>query len=152
MARDPAIIPATGTPEPGGGAWWPTLRFLDKLIKRANVVACDVVELAPSPGLHHADFTAARLIYKLVGMRFHPLGGAEKPLLLAVPYAVDDGAPGFPSLLEKRAKAARLFEQGSGARDRILGAVDGHNHLELVMPLSDELFCRLDELLTTILQ
>lgn len=67
---DPAIIPATGTPEPGGGAWWPTLRFLEKLIKRANVVGCDVVELAPSPGLHHADFTAARLIYKLIGMRF----------------------------------------------------------------------------------
>jgi agmatinase len=67
---DPAIIPATGTPEPGGGAWWPTLRFLDRLIKRTNVVACDLVELAPSPGLHHADFTAARLAYKLIGMRF----------------------------------------------------------------------------------
>ena len=68
---DPAIIPATGTPEPGGGAWWPTLRFLGSLIERANVVACDVVELAPSAGLHHADFTAARLIYKLIGMRGH---------------------------------------------------------------------------------
>lgn len=67
---DPAIIPATGTPEPGGGAWWPTLRFLDRLMKRANVVACDLVELAPSPGLHHADFTAARLAYKLIGLRF----------------------------------------------------------------------------------
>ena len=67
---DPAIIPATGTPEPGGGAWWPTLVFLDRLIKRANVVACDLVELAPSPPLHHADFTAARLAYKLIGMRF----------------------------------------------------------------------------------
>jgi agmatinase len=67
---DPAIIPATGTPEPGGGAWWPTLRFLERLIRRANVVACDLVELAPSPGLHHADFTAARLAYKLFGMRF----------------------------------------------------------------------------------
>ena len=67
---DPAVIPATGTPEPGGGAWWPTLRFLDRLIKRTNVVACDLVELAPSPGLHHADFTAARLVYKLIGMRF----------------------------------------------------------------------------------
>jgi agmatinase len=67
---DPAVIPATGTPEPGGGAWWPTLRFLDRLIKRANVVACDLVELAPSPGHHHADFTAARLAYKLIGMRF----------------------------------------------------------------------------------
>jgi agmatinase len=67
---DPAVIPATGTPEPGGGAWWPTLRFLERLIKRADVVACDLVELAPSPGLHHADFTAARLAYKLIGMRF----------------------------------------------------------------------------------
>ena len=67
---DPSVIPATGTPEPGGGAWWPTLRFLDRLIKRTNVVACDLVELAPSPGLHHADFTAARLAYKLIGMRF----------------------------------------------------------------------------------
>lgn len=67
---DPSVIPATGTPEPGGGAWWPTLRFLERLIKRTNVVACDLVELAPSPGLHHADFTAARLAYKLIGMRF----------------------------------------------------------------------------------
>ncbi len=67
---DPAVIPATGTPEPGGGAWWPTLRFLDRLVRRANVVGCDLVELAPSPGLHHADFTAARLAYKLIGMKF----------------------------------------------------------------------------------
>jgi len=67
---DPSVIPATGTPEPGGGAWWPTLKFLERLIQRTNVVACDLVELAPSPGLHHADFTAARLAYKLVGMRF----------------------------------------------------------------------------------
>jgi agmatinase len=67
---DPAVIPATGTPEPGGGAWWPTLRFLNRLIARANVVACDLVELAPSPGLHHADFTAARLAYKLMGMKW----------------------------------------------------------------------------------
>jgi agmatinase len=67
---DPAIIPATGTPEPGGGAWWPTLRLLERLIETANVVASDLVELAPSPGLHHADFTAARLAYKLIGMRF----------------------------------------------------------------------------------
>lgn len=67
---DPAVIPATGTPEPGGAAWWPTLRFLDRLMTSANVVACDIVELAPSPGLHHADFTAARLAYKLIGMRF----------------------------------------------------------------------------------
>ncbi len=67
---DPSIIPATGTPEPGGAAWWPTLRFLDELFRRTRVVACDIVELAPVPGLHHADFTAARLAYKLIGMAF----------------------------------------------------------------------------------
>ena len=67
---DPSIIPATGTPEPGGGHWWPTLRFLEALYERADVVACDVVELAPIPGLHHADFTVARLVYALIGFKF----------------------------------------------------------------------------------
>ena len=70
---DPGIIPATGTPEPGGGLWWPTLAFLDALFRRSRVVACDLVELAPSPGLHHADFLAARLAHKLMGMRFRDL-------------------------------------------------------------------------------
>ena len=65
---DPGIMPATGTPEPGGGSWYPTLRFLDRLFACADVVACDVVELAPSPELHHADFTAARLVHKLIGL------------------------------------------------------------------------------------
>jgi len=65
---DPAVIPATGTPEPGGGAWWPTLRFLAALFERVRVQACDVVELAPAVGLHHADFAAARLVHKLIGL------------------------------------------------------------------------------------
>lgn len=67
---DPSVVPATGTPEPGGGRWWPTLRFLEALFSRANVVAADLVELAPVAGLHHADFAAARLAHKLIGMRF----------------------------------------------------------------------------------
>ena len=67
---DPGVIPATGTPEPGGGRWWPTLRFLDALFRRTRVVACDVVELAPAPGLHHADFAVARLVYKMIGFAF----------------------------------------------------------------------------------
>jgi agmatinase len=73
---DPAIIPATGTPEPGGGGWWPTLRFVESLVARADVVACDLVELAPSPGMHHADFTTARLAYKLIGFKAGRLGDA----------------------------------------------------------------------------
>jgi hypothetical protein len=34
------------------------------------VVACDVVELAPIPGVHHAEYTVARLVYKLIGFAF----------------------------------------------------------------------------------
>jgi agmatinase len=65
---DPSIVPATGTPEPGGGSWWPTLELLEALFSRANVVAADVVELAPIDGLHHADFTVSRLVYDLIGL------------------------------------------------------------------------------------
>jgi agmatinase len=67
---DPSIVPATGTPEPGGGLWSPTLAFLERLFRVGRVVACDVVELAPIPGLHHADFTVARLVYKMIGFEF----------------------------------------------------------------------------------
>lgn len=65
---DPSVIPATGTPEPGGGQWWPTIRFLARLFETARVVAADVVELAPLRGMRHAEFTAARLVHKLIGM------------------------------------------------------------------------------------
>ena len=67
---DPSVMPATGTPEPGGGSWWPTLEFLRRLFEVSRVVACDVVELAPVAGLCHADYTAARLVYKLIGFAF----------------------------------------------------------------------------------
>ncbi len=67
---DPSVVPATGTPEPGGGTWWPTLALLAELFERCDVVGADIVELAPIDGLHHADFAAARLAHKLIGMRF----------------------------------------------------------------------------------
>ena len=70
---DPAVVPSTGTPEPGGGQWYPTLAFLDALFRRADVVAADVVELAPIDGLHHADFTVARLVYRMIGLRYRNL-------------------------------------------------------------------------------
>lgn len=66
---DPAIAPATGTPEPGGGLWDPTLRLLRRLFQRKRVVAMDLVELAPIPGQPATDFLAAKLIYKCLGYR-----------------------------------------------------------------------------------
>jgi agmatinase len=63
---DPAIMPATGTPEPGGGAWYPTLELLERVFREKRVVGCDVVELAPLPGVVHPDVLAAKLVYKLI--------------------------------------------------------------------------------------
>ncbi|GBD31262.1 N(1)-aminopropylagmatine ureohydrolase [bacterium HR33] len=64
---DPSVMPATGTPEPGGGTWQPTLALLERVFRERRVVGCDVVELAPIPGQPHPDFLAAKLVYKLVG-------------------------------------------------------------------------------------
>ncbi|MBU4484770.1 agmatinase [bacterium] len=64
---DPSIMPATGTPEPGGFDWYTTIRFLKKLINSQNVVGADVVELAPLKDFPTCDFTAAKLVYKILG-------------------------------------------------------------------------------------
>lgn len=70
-AFDPSIMPSTGTPEPGGLFWWPTLQILAAVFKSKNVVGCDVVELAPIRGLHAPDFLAAKLVYKMIGYKFN---------------------------------------------------------------------------------
>jgi agmatinase len=64
---DPSLVPCTGTPEPGGGHWWPTLRLLGQLFATKKVVAMDVVELAPVGGHPTSDFVAAKLAYKCLG-------------------------------------------------------------------------------------
>lgn len=67
-AFDPSLIPATGTPEPGGLSWADVDRFLDRVTARRRVAAFDVVELLPMPGHHASAFTAAKLVYRLISM------------------------------------------------------------------------------------
>lgn len=67
---DPSILPSTGTPEPGGLQWYPTLRFLKKLIERKNLVGFDIVELCPNPSEKSSDFLAAKLLYKILSYKF----------------------------------------------------------------------------------
>lgn len=67
---DPSLLPATGTPEPGGGTWRQALALLRLLFEHKRVIAMDVVELAPIPGNPASDFTAARLLYKCIGYRY----------------------------------------------------------------------------------
>ena len=52
---DPAIMPATGTPEPGGLSWYEILALLRATIAKKTVVACDLVELSPLPGHHGSE-------------------------------------------------------------------------------------------------
>lgn len=64
---DPSIMPAVGTPEPGGILWYETLDFLKELVEKKNLVGFDVVELCPIPGMVAPDFLTAKLIYKIIG-------------------------------------------------------------------------------------
>jgi len=64
---DPSVVPATGTPEPGGGSWYSTMRLLSRLFETKQVVAMDVVELAPIGGQPASDFVTAKLAYKCLG-------------------------------------------------------------------------------------
>ncbi len=64
---DPGFLPATGTPVPGGGEWYPTLALLRELFASKRVVSMDIVEVRPTAGLHATEFTAASLAYKCMG-------------------------------------------------------------------------------------
>jgi agmatinase len=70
---DPAALPATGTPEPGGLDWYEAVDLLKAVAEAKRIVGFDVVELAPSPGQVASDFLAARLTYRLLGLALAPV-------------------------------------------------------------------------------
>jgi agmatinase len=75
-ALDPSILPATGTPEPGGLDWYEAVDLLDAVAKRCRIVGFDVVELAPLPGQVASDFLAARLAYRMMGLALASVSSA----------------------------------------------------------------------------
>jgi agmatinase len=66
---DPAVVPATGTPEPGGLSWWETVELIRALGQQRQIVGADVVELAVT-GERETDrrsaFTVAKLAYQIL--------------------------------------------------------------------------------------
>ena len=64
---DPSVMPATGTPEPGGIYWKDLLRLVREVSKRCKVRGFDVVELSPIPGMVAPDFLSAKLVYRIMG-------------------------------------------------------------------------------------
>jgi agmatinase len=74
---DPAIMPATGTPVPGGLGWWDALALLRAVGESRRILGVDVVELAPIPGLVAPDFLAAQLAHKLLAYALMREGAGE---------------------------------------------------------------------------
>ncbi|MBI5187008.1 MAG: agmatinase [Nitrospinae bacterium] len=69
-ALDPSIMPAVGTPEPGGLLWYETLNILKTVCREKEIIGFDVVELLPQPENAAPDFLAAKLVSKLIGYVF----------------------------------------------------------------------------------
>lgn len=69
---DPSVMPATGTPVPGGLGFEAALEIVERLVSGRRVVGIDVVELAPHPAHPHGDFTAAQLAYRLMALACAP--------------------------------------------------------------------------------
>lgn len=65
---DSSVIPATGTPVPGGLSWYQAMWLLEEIMKMRQCIGFDVVELAPIKHLHGPDFAAAQLVYNIMGM------------------------------------------------------------------------------------
>jgi agmatinase len=67
---DPAIMPSTGTPEPGGLMWYDVLALVRAVCRQRTVVGFDVVEMCPVETNWAPEFLAAKLIYKILSYRF----------------------------------------------------------------------------------
>jgi agmatinase len=65
-AFDSALMPSTGTPEPGGLSWHQATKLLKKVAKNKQIIGFDVMELCPINNLKSPDYLAAKLVYKLL--------------------------------------------------------------------------------------
>ncbi len=63
---DPSVIPATGTPQPGGFMWYEALDLFKTVCKKKKVVGVDIVEVAPRKADNISEFNAAKLVYRLM--------------------------------------------------------------------------------------
>tara|TARA_Y100000590_G_scaffold126079_1_gene144129 strand:+ start:96 stop:986 length:891 start_codon:yes stop_codon:yes gene_type:complete len=67
---DSSIMPATGTPEPGGLFWDETLNIIKIAVKNSNIVGADINELSPIKGFNSYNFLVAKLVYKILSYKF----------------------------------------------------------------------------------
>ncbi|MDG2036391.1 MAG: agmatinase [Pseudomonadales bacterium] len=65
---DPSVFPSTGTPVPGGLSWYQALNLFESVAKQRQIIGFDIMEFSPIEGFHTYDFSAALLVYKLMGI------------------------------------------------------------------------------------
>ncbi len=70
-AFDASLMPATGTPEPGGLFWYDAIDIIQLAANVGNIVGADINELAPIPHFHSPNFIAAKLAYKIISLQAH---------------------------------------------------------------------------------
>jgi agmatinase len=64
---DASLVPALGTPEPGGLGWYDTLNLITALANGPGILGMDISEIAPIKGFAAPQFCIARLIYRILG-------------------------------------------------------------------------------------
>ena len=82
---DISVFPATGTPEPGGLGWYQVLSIIESVAAQRKIIGFDVVELAPDGVSHASEFTAARLVYNVMGIVERSLG-VSHPIPVHAPF------------------------------------------------------------------
>ncbi len=67
---DPAYMPGTGTPVPGGLAWYYGLDLLEKAAEKCELIGADIVEVSPQPDTVLTEYGAAELCYRIIAEKF----------------------------------------------------------------------------------
>jgi agmatinase len=65
---DPSHFPSTPLPEPGGISWYQTLHLVESVAKQREIIGFDLCQFAPIKGFHAYQKSAARLVYKMMGI------------------------------------------------------------------------------------
>ena len=115
-ALDPSIMAAVGTPEPGGMGWGHITQLIDAVARHRRIVGFDVVELSPNEGPHACAYTAAKLVYKLIGSALTRNAPVEHQTVGAVhePPAVTNSSAPIP--LGKGKNNGRQHQLGPNLR------------------------------------
>lgn len=88
---DPAVMPATGTPVPGGLEWFYGIGLIREIFKRKTVIAADIVEVAPRPFDVITEYGAAQLCYSMIAFWEYYRRAAPEKMVASAPVWDEDG-------------------------------------------------------------